>query len=364
MIKANNQKRILHIMNKASIGGIPQVVISMYRAVDREQIHFDCTLFDAQIGISGKELQELGCHLYIMPIQFRHPFLFSRQLTQILKNGHYDVIHAHNSYSAWLPLLVAKMCGIKKRIAHAHTNQPVGRIKRILSHILTPWLATQLIGCTEDAAFAVFGKNINTNPKLYLLYNSIESEKFSFDQSIRDSLRKELNLNGKFVVGCIGRLHECKNLFFALRVFRSLHEINSNAHLVIVGDGPERENLEKYAREINMNEYVSFTGNRTDVAHILQAIDCFLMPSFHEGMPIAALEAIASGLPVFLSTNIPATLQFYKFSYYLPLSLSVEKWAEKINQVGILPDRKQGALAVKKSGLDSAQWKQKIRELY
>ena len=219
MSKVNDQKRVLHIINKASVGGIPQVVISMYRAVDREQIHFDCTLFDAQIGISGKKLQELGCRLYTMPIQFSHPFSFSWKLSQILKNGHYDVIHAHNNYSAWFPLLVAKICGVKKRIAHAHTNQPVGCIKRILSHILTPWLSTQLIGCTKEAASAVFGENINKNSKLRLLYNSIESDKFSFNQTFRDNLRKEFNWDEKFVVGCIGRLHECKNLFFALQVF-------------------------------------------------------------------------------------------------------------------------------------------------
>ena len=121
-----------------------------------------------------------------------------------------------------------------------------------------------------------------------------------------------------------------KNQKFLLDILKMMVSINERAILLIVGEGTERTALEEYAKEINLNDSIFFTGNRTDVDAIMCAFDVFVLPSLYEGFPVTAVEAKATGLPVVLANTITDELQSYGDFLYLSLSDGADVWANKI----------------------------------
>jgi glycosyltransferase involved in cell wall biosynthesis len=101
-----------------------------------------------------------------------------------------------------------------------------------------------------------------------------------------------------FVVGWVGRMTAVKDTGAVLRILASLRGRGVDAALCMVGDGPEREGLEKLAHELGIARSVYFVGYQTDVAPYYELFDAFLLPSVNEGTPVSAIEALASGTPV------------------------------------------------------------------
>ena len=96
----------------------------------------------------------------------------------------------------------------------------------------------------------------------------------------------------------VGRMHRVKGHYAMLQMMPGILQRCPDAVLLMVGDGPERNAYEALARELGVENRVMFLGQRRDVPEILRAADLFVMPSESEGLPIAAIEALASGTPI------------------------------------------------------------------
>lgn len=354
MEKEKNVKKVLHIMNGAVAGGISTVVLNYYKIIDRDIIHFDCAMVDVKLGANGIALKKLGVKFYKIPLKSRHPFKYIHILFKILKNGNYDAIHVHNNESSVLALIVACFAGIRIRIAHAHTIRNVSRkrdkVKLFFSHLFTPIFATKLVACSVDAAISIFGKKSLEYDKVLILKNAIDVEKFRYNDAIRTYVREQLNLNGKYVLGCVGNLLPEKNHSFSIDIFESVFNENNEAVLVIVGSGPLESELKNYAEKKGVRKSVIFLGSRSDVNELLQGMDCFIMPSKFEGFGMAALEAAAAGLPTLLSSCIPSDFNFYSRNKYIDIDRGVEPWVEAILQLDNDYNRVIGAEEVIESG--------------
>ena len=103
---------------------------------------------------------------------------------------------------------------------------------------------------------------------------------------------------GAWVVGSVGRLVEVKRYDLLLRAFAAVQKKHSDACLLLVGDGVERQNLERLAAELRLQDKVIFAGYQSQPERFFSAMDVFAMSSRHEGLPLALLEAWAAGLPV------------------------------------------------------------------
>lgn len=104
-----------------------------------------------------------------------------------------------------------------------------------------------------------------------------------------------------FWFGAVTRLQRGKNVHTLLAAFRSVAAAFDEARLVVAGTGPEKDRLEAMARSAGLGDRVAFIGFRKDIPEILRAVDCFVHTSLREGIPLALLEAMASGLPVVAS---------------------------------------------------------------
>lgn len=330
--------RVLHIMGCSDVGGISTVVLNYYRFIDRTQIQFDIALTVPTVGRNALELQALGANIHFLPLKSEGLGAFQQALRALLEREQYDAVHVHESETCYVALQVAKKLGIRCRIAHSHTSSPYegvkGEIRRLSGCVLNYHFASHVIGCGKLAGERVFGKWNMRRPKARVLPNAIDTRRFAYDEKIREEVRAELGLEGKLVLGMVGRLCVEKNYPFALDLIASLSREEPDCLLVIAGGGEEQRVIEEKIEELGISKNVKLLGRRSDVDRLYQAFDVFLLTSFTEGYPVAAVEAMAAGLPVLLSDAITDELKFGSAVEYLPLRepnkwlAALKKWKE------------------------------------
>ena len=358
--------RILHIMGGADAGGVAAVVYNYMRFIDQDKFHFDFALTGYEPGMLGNKMIDAGAKYYYLPRIHDGIKEFRSQLSKLLKKEHFDVIHMHGNSNSWIALSVAMEEGIPIRIAHAHyAGKPESARNWVimkLGHIFNQRYATHLIGCGQLAGEIVFGKSFDGSNKRFVLPNAIDANKFRYDQSIRDEVRKELGIEQNYVVGLIGRLSVQKNQTFIMPVIRKLHQIMPEMVLMLVGAGEEENKIKDYCKKHSMESYVIFTGVRQDVNRIYQGIDVCVLPSLYEGLPVVGVEALAAGCPLLMSDHITRELSFGTHVKYLPLEEKV--WFDALKSKPINNNRDNGIYEIKEHGFDLTESAKKLERVY
>lgn len=358
--------RVLHIMAGADAGGISSVVLNYYKFIDRQRFCFDIALTTDAVGKNGALLQELGAQIYRLPLKSKSIKAFETALKKLLREQKYDAIHVHENETSYVALRIAKKCGIKRRVAHAHTISRTsslrGRLRRLSGCVLNCHYATNVVGCGQLAGERVFGKRNMRRKNACVLPNAIDTQRFSYDPEERKAVRQALGLDGKFVIGMVGRLSGEKNYPFALKCFRELTAKDPTAQLLIAGNGPDEELLRRQVREFGIEECVTMLGRRDDIHALYQAFDVMIMPSLYEGFPVAAVEAMATGLPVMLADTITKELSFGTAVQYLPLQK--EAWIEALLAQNFLGGRECRQHEVGNNGLDIRDTAGMLENLY
>lgn len=186
-----------------------------------------------------------------------------------------------------------------------------------------------------------FALNIEVAPKIKkyfgnevqveILNNCVNTSAFAPTIEKRLKYRNELGFDENcFVVGHVGRFFKPKNHKFIVDVFSEINKKHENSRLVLVGDGILRKEIEEKVRTLNLENKVSFLGNRLDVADLLSAFDVFLFPSLWEGLPLTLIEAQAAELPCFVSDTITKDINCSNLMTYLSLDIDAEKWSDCI----------------------------------
>ncbi|MGH8581625.1 MAG: glycosyltransferase [Gammaproteobacteria bacterium] len=140
-----------------------------------------------------------------------------------------------------------------------------------------------------------------------LVYNGVDAVKF--DVPPKGSLRRELGIpDESMVLGTVAELAPVKDQRNLLASVRVIHDAGHAVHLVLAGDGPLREDLQRLTAELRLGDYVHFLGLRSDVPQILADIDVFVLSSLTEGLSNALLEAMAAGKAV-VATGVGGNLE-------------------------------------------------------
>lgn len=337
--------RILQVLTIMNRGGAEAMIMNYYRNVDRNQIQFDFLLHRQEKGAYDDEILSLGGKIYkLRPIHPRSLGLYEKELDDFFKqNTQYRIVHSHLNALSSIVLGVAKKNGVQIRIAHSHLAVEKGTIwklfhkdtdrtalvKDFIQHIIrhrVRRVATHNFACGEKAGKWLFGEYGNFN----IINNAIDSSKFIYNPNLRTSVREKLNLGTSKTIGHVGRFNEQKNHFYLIRIFHALLNIDSNYHLLLVGDGNLTQKVRKLTEELNISEKVTFLGIRKDIPDLLQAMDFFVFPSLYEGLPVTLVEAQASGLKIFASNNITHEVNLTGLISFLEINDPPEKWALKI----------------------------------
>ena len=361
--------KVLHIMPGADAGGISAVVLNYYKYFDRTQFHFDIALTTDMIGQNGKELQKLGANIYKIPLKSKGIKSYKEAIKRLLIENNYDAVHVHENETSYVALSIAKKLGIRCRIAHSHTTAPFmslrGELRRLSGIILNSYYSTTMIGCCQLAGERIFGNYNMKKSKAIVLPNAIETDKFSYNENIRLEVREELKVQDKFVVGMVGRIDLQKNNIYAIEIFKYIYKQIPNAVLIIVGDGPWKEKLLNAINNSGISQNIKYLGKRKDVVRLYQAFDVFFMPSLYEGFPVAAVEAMSTGLPILMSDRITKELNFYEAVHYMPLE-DKKMWAtiaaKYCNDSNI--NRKKRQVQARYNGFDISDSVQILQNVY
>lgn len=338
-------KKVLVFGMTENPGGIESVIINYYRKIDRNKLQFDFLCNSYNKIAYEDEIISLGGNTIHFPARSKNYFKYKKELNNFFKK------HSNEYESIWVNvcslanidyLILAKKYGIRKRIIHSHNSENMDSRLRGLLHSfnknrITKY-ATDFWACSKDAAKWFYDDRIALDA--VIIHNAIDLTAFSFNKEKRALIRKELNWNSNYIIGNIGRLHFQKNQKFILDIFKKYMEINPSSRLVLVGDGEDRQDLEKKCEELGISKYVKFAGIQNNIGAWLSGMDLFLFPSVFEGLSLAALEAQAEGIPVLASNKvIPIDAKINDNFIFFDLSMPAEEWAREIEKIRKEMDR-------------------------
>ena len=323
--------RVLHVVTQMTRGGIETMLMNYDRAIDHSKVQFDFLEHRDAVTDYDEEILKLGGRIYRLPRL--NPF--SPNYLQALdsffrEHQEYRIVHSHLDCMAGIPLQYAKRNGVPVRIAHAHNTNEKKNLKyplKLFYKRMIPGNATQLFACGKEAGRWMFGDRQFT-----VLNNAIDAQTYVFNASVREEVRKELQLApDTLLVGHIGRFSPQKNHSFLIDIFDAVLKKNENSKLLLVGKGTLENEIRQKCARLGIEDKVIFAGERSDVNRLLQAMDVFVFPSLWEGLSLVSIEAQAAGLPsVFSETISPECIITNGLVDRVSLQKSANEWAETI----------------------------------
>ena len=328
----NKPIRVLHVIRLMNRGGAEAMIMNLYRCIDRTQVVFDLVENSDEPAEFDDEIISLGGRVYRCPhYDGINHFKYRRWWENFFSvhANEYRIIHGHLGSTAAIYLSIAKKYGLFT-IAHSHTSGTDLSLRGLLYSIYsyrTRFIADQLFACSEAAGRDEYGRNAD----FLVLRNAIDTEEFQYSTDVSQRIKRSMGLEGKTVIGHVGRLVKPKNHEFLLDIFKELLNQRPNSVLLLVGDGELRSSIEAKASTLGIRESIVFTGTRSDVADLLQAMDIFVFPSLYEGLPVTLVEAQATGLPCVISDKVPSESMLAEgLVTVMRLHDSAAEWAEHI----------------------------------
>ena len=333
--------KVIHFMPSINVtSGIAQMVMNYYRVIDRRQIQFNFIYFiDKSKGNFEEEINSLGGNSIKVSTPINYIKFRNEVILYLKKNKDTKIIfHNHQiNFQIFLQPILLKL-GIKNCIVHNHmtkySDKLISSIRNSILCYPIKFINLKYYACSYDAGVFMFGKKNMNNGSVTIMNNGINCEKYKFNKQMRIDKRREFKLEKNFVIGHIGHFNKVKNHKFIIEVFEKIYNKNKSARLLLIGNGPLRNEVEKQIEEKNLTTKVIILENRTDVAELMSAMDSFIFPSLFEGLGIAAIEAQSTGLPVFISDKVPVDVSVINCNI-LSLNDSSDKWADSINGIQI-----------------------------
>ncbi|MFI3213064.1 MAG: glycosyltransferase [Eubacteriales bacterium] len=326
----------------ANYGGVENFIMNYYRVMKQldHSVVIDI-MSTAEKPAFHDELEKMGGKVWKIP-RNRYKWKQKNVIRSILQSSEeqYDVFWCNKCELADITYLkVAKKCDIKVRILHSHnSNNMYTGFRKYGVQLLHEFnkrnvkrFATDYWACSDYAANWMFMEDIIGTNNYKFVPNAVDIKRFQYNENIRDEYRKKLNVEDKLVIGTVGRFNYQKNPEFILETFREIYKINSNAVLLWIGVGELQDKIKQLVIQYNLENVVFFLGIRQDVNYLMQAMDCFLLPSRFEGLPVVAVESQIAGLPTFISREgISEQVKFTEYIYRLSLKDPIEDWAKCI----------------------------------
>jgi len=340
----SDKKKVLIVNNPLQFGGADLVAVRLQQNLDKDK--FECVYclhHGDEIGPYEPYVASTGIRIIHQPENtsgYRASYTYFLDLFQ---KEHFDIVHCHLPFFSAVVFAAAKKCGVKKRVAHSHFSQPLfppaSKIKalaagafRQLMRTAVALYATDVIGCSEEAGIYLAGKR-GFKKKGIVLNNGIDTSAYAYNRTIRSAKRKELGIENKTVIGHIGQMYYVKNHGFLMDVFYEFQKKHKDSVLLLVSDGPDREKLQNQAVSLKIEDKVRFLGFRDDIPDLLQVMDCFVFPSFHEGFPLTLVEAQAAKLPCVVSDTVTKQVQLSNAVSFVSLNKDERYWCSEIEKL-------------------------------
>ena len=323
--------RVLHVLDKLSVdSGVSNAVMNWYNQLNHDILTFDFMVNEKPDEAIREKLEKHGAKIYIMPaLKVVNLFAYIKALRSFYKTCSYQIIHGHVANSAVFYLGLAKT--IPHRILHSHSTRSSDVWwKRIRNWFLVRparLAANAYAACSEEAAIYLFGKNAPVT----IIFNGIDADRFTFDETVRSETRSLLNVGVKTVIGHVGRFSAVKNHDFIIDVFYEVYQKNKNTCLLLIGNGELYGTIIRKIKNHKLEDAVALVEVTEKVGAYLNAMDVFILPSLFEGLGLVAIEAQAAGLRVIASEKVPTVINVGGNVEFLPLDKAA--WVSELLDV-------------------------------
>jgi len=286
----------MHVVLSLNSGGLENVVFNLAANVDRKTFDVSVCCID-EFGILENKFKKLDINLVLLKRKKGGTdWLLCQKLAKLLKEQKVDILHTHNFAPNLYGAIAGRLSYTPKIIATYHNKRFFEdlNIKRLIVFKMLYYMNHVNVFVSEDAKYlAIKTSKISPN-RITVIHNGVDINKFSLEKKKKDLLN-ELNINdGEFVIGTISRLSKEKNLATLLRLYRNILTRYNKCKLLIIGDGPEKEELIKKAFDLRIISKTIFTGYREDIPELLNIMDLFIMTSLTEGISLTLLEAMSA----------------------------------------------------------------------
>lgn len=339
--------KILHMTPPEVQNGVCQYIFNHMPFLDQTKYEFSFLTKAAEELMGTKEYAKYHFPIYnLKGVQREGRSEFEKEIRSILRQG-FDVIHLHNS--AWRGFLIEEIAmemKIPKVIVHSHSSgidfvREDERKQILKEHIyfkekFTMDYATDVCACSGIAADWLFSDNI-PRERIQILPNAVDVSKFRFNADVRKRLRRKLGVEGRIVIGNVGRYSYTKNQEFLVKCFAEAYKRNPKLYLILIGQGENISNIRSLVEELDMKEHIRCYGWMENIPEFLQGMDLFCLPSRFEGLPISAVEAQAAGLKCLVSDTVTKETDLTGLVRFIPLEK--EGWVKAMEYAKLDGDR-------------------------
>jgi glycosyltransferase EpsF len=329
-IMSKTAPRVLHIIDSFNMGGAETWLLEIVRHASRhrpDMPKFDFVAAGGEKGILDDEVLAMGCRIYYLKLDRRHPLSFMMGFRRLLRENGYSAIHDHQDFLSGWHFLFGSGLLPSVRISHVHNphyqlynNYGVTFPRRLnlrVGRALLMRFSTHILG-TSSKLLAEYGMVAGSYPrqKVGPLYCAFDLSRYrGVHSEMKRRLCDEMGWDaettrvvlfaGRMDVSTeIGHPNNHKNSRFALEVMGSLRD--PNVKMVMAGANEYvRDRFMSVVRDRGLEERVRLLGIRRDLHELMLAADVLLFPSRSEGMGMVAVEAQAAGCPVLASDEVP-----------------------------------------------------------
>ena len=289
--------RILHILDSLQIGGLENGVVNLVNSLDPcKYNHVICCL--REVGLMAERIDRKDTEIismgndstdYFMPIKLMH--LISRIRPQVVHTRNWGTIDG---------IIAAKLARVKYVIHGEHGREFTDLYGSNYRRNLARWALGRWVNFFVAVSDEIKSWLLNQvgipGGKIVTIINGVDTKKFS-PPSDKKKSKQDIGIDpNTFIVGTVGRLDKVKNYEMLIKAM-PLKSSKFPYKLILIGDGPERANLEAFVRIHGLSN-VDFLGEKQNIHDYLQIFDLFVLTSVGEGISNTILEAMATGLPV------------------------------------------------------------------
>ncbi|MBC2714604.1 MAG: glycosyltransferase family 4 protein [Desulfobacteraceae bacterium] len=375
---------VAFILTPIDFGGAERVSLNLLKAYDREKYNIVPVLLIRpweEKTFFAREVEKLSIEYLSIPVAIRpledgkdyfRILNCYRILFSILRKETFSIIHTNGYFADIIGIPLAKFFRIPHMsTCHGYIDNDINlKLYNIIDIFLLKY-SNQIISVADNIKNKLIKRGISEN-KISTITNAVLLPTLTSKEisKKRILIRRELNIkNDETLIGYVGRLSKEKGLKYLLTAGKELLDAGLPVKIILIGDGPLREDLKALMDNLGLQNYVIITGFKEDVTAMLPALDMFILPSLTEGTPMALLEAMSYGIPVVatLVGGIPKVINNRKNGLLVSPSNSseiVNAVMELINDKNLWEKISQGSKNSIQERFDLKKWVRKIETFY
>ena len=292
---------ILHITETGGYGGAESVLLELATRLPRDRYSTSVVL--GRNAWLAQKLQEAGIPSHVMKPRRGFDLRPVLGLARLIRRQGVSLVHSHMFRSGVVGCIAARIAGIPSVITYHGVCDIEGTRRRLLARVLGN-IASRVVTVSDYLRSALLSSSLTDSKRVVTIRNGVDLGPFATgSDGCRSRVRAELGIGEAPLLGSVGGLRAVKGHEYLIRALPEVMLSEPGVRLLLVGDGPSRGDLERTAQKLGLADRVHFLGFRSDVPRVLNALDCFVLPSLSEGLSIATMEAMAAGLPVIVTDS-------------------------------------------------------------